>query len=946
MNTFGVKHDCPNVPYVNHHFMMYGVQSSAEDCADVRDMMFFVPDYRMMNHNYRGNSTSSEPTVTSRLSDYMNYHTDHQPTLGLYIIEQDEIGKAQVSGKDVYQLTLTWRTNLHKFLPSDDQVYYLYQVEVDDNGIEQYIPLYYMNADGKYTDENDQVLADQSKPQKIKLTVAASSADKTYSKIYVPMEQSSQVLTFAVQGQDATEFLDLKMSNTQDVVIPGLDPNELVTLTDATHYSRFNAQDVTNCYSNLIKLENNAMGLNNNNITSGTQLTLTRSYTEGTTNVEKEVATITFNPSNRQLTVTMANQSAKGLFPVGKTAVNGTKLPAGYHANKGDTTWTQTYRVDNSGLIWLDRQSNNSDYRLLIYDNFVVDVKNNDHPNSYTYKLTSNYTGSITTVYLNSAEAYDASGALWYAWTWSTANDGKWVKGVSTGESHQYKFVGVKKYMKIARMNPDALDPENPSWSAEWNETGDLTVGGDNADKNTFTFTGWLYGDWSGTNPETAYSNYFRIPVFKTDTDVNNKNDRDAVDDDESGATFESEAFTFKEKVQYSSKKQILRYDAYRWGVTEDRYILDKVRANDDEDDIAPNGIAANQDGEYTVSMNEVGTSVYSTSRVTVEQGDNDKWAVFTDYYPGSEASTEGGKPFGQAFVYAPVIETFTTGMQANSTTQAREDYNTYGGPLQSFAVGKFSLSQATPEQGGVNALMSDHYWEVNGKKYSYYNIRLNVDSKSIPEGYEIYKIRAWREVDPSVLKEEFPAFQGRVKARYMFEDRTFPDYDKGESYVLGSETRTDSVTQVNLVNNQPYTSPITYTLGTFGAERVRTANDSQDDQTLRQTPIEVGFFVRIYMTRTSNLADLNTTQSQGSKAEPELPADDKYYLVEAQTSVTIEPGSVVTGLVQNLNNSREVVGVKYYNMLGIESDRPFDGVNIVVTRYSDGSTTSTKILK
>ena len=34
------------------------------------------------------------------------------------------------------------------------------------------------------------------------------------------------------------------------------------------------------------------------------------------------------------------------------------------------------------------------------------------------------------------------------------------------------------------------------------------------------------------------------------------------------------------------------------------------------------------------------------------------------------------------------------------------------------------------------------------------------------------------------------------------------------------------------------------------------------------------------------------------------------------------------------------------YNLAGIESDRPFEGVNIIVTTYTDGSRTSTKVLR
>ena len=39
-------------------------------------------------------------------------------------------------------------------------------------------------------------------------------------------------------------------------------------------------------------------------------------------------------------------------------------------------------------------------------------------------------------------------------------------------------------------------------------------------------------------------------------------------------------------------------------------------------------------------------------------------------------------------------------------------------------------------------------------------------------------------------------------------------------------------------------------------------------------------------------------------------------------------------------------VGHTYYNLAGMSSGTPFDGINIVVTRYSDGTTTATKLIK
>ena len=52
----------------------------------------------------------------------------------------------------------------------------------------------------------------------------------------------------------------------------------------------------------------------------------------------------------------------------------------------------------------------------------------------------------------------------------------------------------------------------------------------------------------------------------------------------------------------------------------------------------------------------------------------------------------------------------------------------------------------------------------------------------------------------------------------------------------------------------------------------------------------------------------------------------------------------VVTGI--NNVTGKAVAGVKYYNLAGMESDRPFEGVNIIVTTYTDGSRSSAKVLK
>lgn len=58
-----------------------------------------------------------------------------------------------------------------------------------------------------------------------------------------------------------------------------------------------------------------------------------------------------------------------------------------------------------------------------------------------------------------------------------------------------------------------------------------------------------------------------------------------------------------------------------------------------------------------------------------------------------------------------------------------------------------------------------------------------------------------------------------------------------------------------------------------------------------------------------------------------------------------ISASSIITA-VNDVNTVKTVKQVRYYNLAGVESSEPFDGVNVVVTTYTDGTRTATKVLK
>jgi hypothetical protein len=52
------------------------------------------------------------------------------------------------------------------------------------------------------------------------------------------------------------------------------------------------------------------------------------------------------------------------------------------------------------------------------------------------------------------------------------------------------------------------------------------------------------------------------------------------------------------------------------------------------------------------------------------------------------------------------------------------------------------------------------------------------------------------------------------------------------------------------------------------------------------------------------------------------------------------------TTALESLDADKQVTGVKYVNMAGMVSDKPFSGMNVVVTSYTNGTTSTVKVIK
>ena len=72
--------------------------------------------------------------------------------------------------------------------------------------------------------------------------------------------------------------------------------------------------------------------------------------------------------------------------------------------------------------------------------------------------------------------------------------------------------------------------------------------------------------------------------------------------------------------------------------------------------------------------------------------------------------------------------------------------------------------------------------------------------------------------------------------------------------------------------------------------------------------------------------------------------SNSNYYITKVSHTIVQDP-KLSTG-VEDVDAEKTVAGVTYYNLLGVSSDSPFEGVNVVVTTYTDGTKSSKKIVK
>ena len=202
------------------------------------------------------------------------------------------------------------------------------------------------------------------------------------------------------------------------------------------------------------------------------------------------------------------------------------------------------------------------------------------------------------------------------------------------------------------------------------------------------------------------------------------------------------------------------------------------------------------------------------------------------------------------------------------------------------------------------------------------------------PTNYSVDRVKQWVRFIPgqgnvTVVKDDLQLVRG-TKARGL---KDMPnDFEFDPSQIPGDILSLGVYTVPQGAGEQTVTGRIAYLYNT------KQDVDPNDVQVVNpEQPLDDNTKIRDYYVSQTLSGDGTSVNPDGDNLFP--------FEVEWEVTLSDQPEEIITS-ISNLNLNKEVAKVTYVNLMGVESDRPFEGVNIVVTRYTDGSETITKVIR
>ena len=432
---------------------------------------------------------------------------------------------------------------------------------------------------------------------------------------------------------------------------------------------------------------------------------------------------------------------------------------------------------------------------------------------------------------------------------------------------------------------------------AEGEFTATITLTSIDADPVTITIHGTAY-----VHHTTLTSAMLEVPVYRSEAQAvgTYRFTRTAVDED-TGMNLSYGGGNADVQILAKDDESIVRYDLHR-----------KVGSNGTW--TYPNGTAV-ATATHDASNPKIYT--YNSETFTIPSDATQMWLPMSD---------ESANP-SDIIYYVPV--TVANGVVTQENTYGAAPVQVETHPV-SFNV-SVGGSKSDKSLGGhwTQDLNGDGEGDVEYCVYTPVVTILDV-SPAFSETHVLYRVRAWLTESPGVTFYDYDRFPNQN--------------DPSNSHIEGTTPLTLPKLLVDTINNNAemtgsgpfivgydWNNPNAPSPWAWGDDN-KLMNSFAAPSNLNGSHINV--VVRAYYYKVGEA-------KSGLRDGDDAPADGYGYGEGGEEG----NGDNIPTAVGNIFTDRVVVGVKYVNIMGMQSDKPFDGVNIIVTRYSDGTIT-TKVLK
>ena len=381
-------------------------------------------------------------------------------------------------------------------------------------------------------------------------------------------------------------------------------------------------------------------------------------------------------------------------------------------------------------------------------------------------------------------------------------------------------------------------------------------------------------------------SDRFNVPVYKTENIVSGEgrtHDEVVADVDHSAKATPDNTITFK--AINDPAANLVDYEIRRLRQNNFKYFTKIGKAEN-----------YNNSGQYYIyALNDAGQL---NELVNIESVGTEGGNITThDINSSSDNLTSS---------YVPVINTLYNGDASRP--------NSYGCDIQRTGYPGVELSipameKTNPFYGNDGPLMG---YRVNLK------ISPKLPSANVSNINFVYYYRVWREIDGTVN----------------------PTRIEGEKMVNHEQNQSGEGINPNTGVLTPWASDYDCLHVTYPGQTDVEVNDLFVDFAYDGTK-KVTYIVRLYAT--SVYGQQGAGLDQGGKGETEGGSGKDYFIAEAKKVVTFDNSTPTA--IGTVNAEAKVISVTYYNMMGVASNRPYPGINIVEKRYSNGATTTSKVV-